>query len=703
MNAKPVSAYLFATAAQWNACLLAGSSREEIAKRHRFVPEPPYAREALRIDSPGATAPAFTQAGSLLWRNGEGQLLRAAQPDAQAQRATAPWAIAHAARLISTSDILWSIGVAANTLEAFELDTLTRRRVVTIPDGTIVDAAADGQRELLLLIRRGAACEVAALDGGDELNVVACLPAELAPTRIAYLAAQQRILLLADGGTRLIALARPPADARPATAAATPLWTRQLSAFRPCFAASRLASDGRGRIFLAGADGERFGGKSVALVLDADATLVDAIELTRQANGIAGGRGRLAISDDEGLSIFGTATAAGSAAALECELVTPLLAAPDTGAELTWQRAELWATLPPGTTLDVRYGWSDDAGVTARALELSADTRISSAERLACLVGLLPHWSPAVSFAGSVARSRADELAPPLAFPLLDARSLRLWLHVRLRATPGSALPAVSRMVVSYASSAMLQQLPAVFRRTATQAGDFLGALVGTLEASSQDLDRRIAALGSLVHPDTAPAAWLDEVADWLGLPWDDALSLTQKRAIVSHAGELSAGHGTRAGLETLLSSLFPPPACFLLRDVDVDFGFVRLGGCALPAVLAGLPRSASVLSRKAVLGRARLPCRDAVPSATRHLAGQLRVEVMVDSVTQRASKPWLSRLLDAMVPAHLRIDLRWRPPATGNEPGEVEFADPPPPQLGRGAITGSARLPHGRVPTLWP
>jgi phage tail-like protein len=700
MSARLESAYLFATAAQWDTCLFSGADRDSVATRASLTPEAPYAQPPHRIPSPDAFAPAFTPAGELLWRDAAGRLMRALPQDSVAERAIAPWAISQARRLVSTYDALWAVGAAPGTLECFELDSLARRQVVDIAGALIVDFAADAHGGLLVLIRRGSVFELLALGCGGGLSTVARLDAGIEPTRMANLPVQKRILLLDESGTRLVALVR---------GSGTPQWTRQLAAFRPCFAATELSSDGRGRVFLTGADGADFGAAPGALVLDDEATLIDSLTLPRAATGVTGARGLLAITDAEGLAVYDTATVAGEAAAVECELITPLLMAPDSDAALPWQRVDAWSTLPEGTTLDLRYGWTEDSDFMERARKLTGDVRLPQSQRLAWLRESLDHWSTPVSFAGSAERAVSNPLAPPLSFPLQDARAGTLWLHLRLRATPGSSLPELNRLRVSYAGSAMLQQLPAVYRRTAIQPGDFLGALVGTLEATSQDLDRRIGALGDLVHPDTAPPAWLDELAEWLGLPWDDALSVAQKRAIVGNAGGLAGSRGTRAGLALLLAALFPgTPPRFRISDVDVDFGFVSLGGSAcrgsmLPAVLAGLPRDATVLSRKTILGRARLPCAGAMPSATRALAGRLYVDLVVDGETRRAAEPWLGQLLDSMVPANLRMTLRWRTPVPGADPADPTFAPAPQPHLGRDAITGYARLPAGRAPTLWP
>jgi phage tail-like protein len=363
--------------------------------------------------------------------------------------------------------------------------------------------------------------------------------------------------------------------------------------------------------------------------------------------------------------------------------------------------------LPEGTTLELRYGWNEHAEIDERIRRMLADPRLSESSRITALLGTVEHWSAPISYAGNVARDVAARA--PLSFPLQDARAPHLWLHITLRATPRSALPSLTRLHVLYGNSELLEQLPAIYRRTALKPGDFLGALVGTLEATTQDIDRRIASLGSLVHPDTAPGPWLDKLAEWLGLPWDNALSAERKLALVRNAGALASQRGTRAGLNTLLASLFPgSPVPFRISDVDVDFGFAALGGSkcrgsALPAVLAGLPAGTTVLSRRAILGRACLPTRGAsVPSATERLSGRLRIDITAPAQQQRAARPWLARLIDSITPAHLRVDLRWRsPPRDRDSDGAALLVTAPQPHLGEDAITGYARLPRSTASTL--
>src|SRR5262249_55034597 len=145
---------------------------------------------------------------------------------------------------------------------------------------------------------------------------------------------------------------------------------------------------------------------------------------------------------------------------------------------------------------------------------------------------------------------------------------------------------------------------------------DFTRRLLGVLETTTQGLDRKIDSLGSLIHPRTAPPRWLDAVARWLGVPWDDVLDEKLKRAVLLASPEILAARGTRAGLERLLAALFPEsPRRFTIIDYTAEHDVSRIGGAGrvgghLPMPLGGLPANSVTLSRRAVLNQARL-CRN--------------------------------------------------------------------------------------------
>jgi len=247
-----------------------------------------------------------------------------------------------------------------------------------------------------------------------------------------------------------------------------------------------------------------------------------------------------------------------------------------------------------------------------------------------------------------------------------------------------------------------MENLPSIYQRAESQPGSFLRALVGVLETTTQSLDTRIAAMGRRIDPSTAPKEWLDFVARWLGVPWDDGLDLEQKKAIVRRARDLAKGRGTRAGLEALLESIAPgTPRRFRVTDSTADFGFATVGGdgCAgssLPAMLGGRTRWSPELDARAVLDHVRLPCAGQVDDGTWQLAGKIRIEVAASAKERKAWEPWLLALVTQMVPLTTRIDLRFVGALRNDRlDGELTIAPPPTPHLGSGTVTGLVRLPE--------
>ncbi len=197
-----------------------------------------------------------------------------------------------------------------------------------------------------------AAHELIQLDCGGTLHNLAELDAGLTPIQLSVLpargGAESRVFLLDADHCRLHGLAH---------GSGSPSWTVQLGALRPCFEAAWLASDSRERVLLAGRDGAHVGSVPRVLVLDRDATIIDALRLPAPATGVAAGRETLVVSHAEGIAIHHHALAAGDAAGISTELLTPMLTAPESADEIKWQRADAWAELPPGTSLELRYGW----------------------------------------------------------------------------------------------------------------------------------------------------------------------------------------------------------------------------------------------------------------------------------------------------------------------------------------------------------
>jgi phage tail-like protein len=186
--------------------------------------------------------------------------------------------------------------------------------------------------------------------------------------------------------------------------------------------------------------------------------------------------------------------------------------------------------------------------------------------------------------------------------------------------------------------------------------------LVGVIESTTQRLDERIRLMASFLDPATAPIEWLDFVARWLDLPWDDELPVEAKRAVLGAAGTLVDRRGTRDGVQLLVRNVLAGRATVTVTDVTVDYAVTLVGGAgrrgtSVPALLAGTPRATPTLNTKAVLGRARL-CSTSDPLAV--LAPTLRIEIVAPREARRPIDALLDRVLAQYIPAGVATRVRW-------------------------------------------
>jgi phage tail-like protein len=373
-------------------------------------------------------------------------------------------------------------------------------------------------------------------------------------------------------------------------------------------------------------------------------------------------------------------------------VLTPALLSPEIGGG-GWLRAELDVTLPRGAVVEAEAVATSRVDVVQKAAALAADASRTVGQRQDAIWNLFEH-DPA-----RVYRLTAPPAAgQPVAVPLFHLQGSWLWLRLKLVTPPGETPPAVGELRVFYPDASIVQQLPAVFRGRDNDPTGFLRSLVGVLETTSQGIDDRIAAIAAQLDPDTAPEPWLDYVARWLALPWDDALPPDAKRRLLRGAGELLERRGTRLGLERLLRALAGDRAAVRLTDMTVEHGPGRLGGrdcpgaARLPMLLTGPPRSAPLLGTRAVLGRARLGA-SADPLAL--LTPVLRIEIAAQRDVRERIEPLLDRLLDQYIPAGVRAHVTWRTTASrlsSIDPDGGEVLD----ALGPGRLGDDAEI--GRV-----
>jgi phage tail-like protein len=676
--------YRFSTAAQWKTCLFDRADPVFAGLR----PFALFATSPTLFATRGAHAPAVTRTAEVLWRDDAGTLHRLPVCAETPEPSPAPDPIARATRMISTSRGLWA--ASGRTLFLFEEDTLSRLLAVEL-DAPIDDIAGDG---------RGG---VFALAGGGVVATAACPPASRIEFQgiaraeaFVFLRRTERFVVLADQHLHWFA-----------TRGGAPLFSIRVGAMRPCFSAHVLGSDSNKRVFVAGADDAAFGGGAHVLGFDSDGDRVADVPLDpldAPVTGVVAAHDSLIVTGRRGLLRFATAaTVPDQAGEVRCIVVTPMLQAPDREDARRWLRVEASSRLPAGSIIEISYAATDEAAVRDRLVAIAADVSLSSSLRVRQLLSEPDLWRAPVVFHGSDPQ-RVD--AAPFAAPLFDVRERYLWVSIALSAAPGGRLPELPELAVLYPGRTLMENLPSIYQRAEAQPGSFLRALVGVLEATTQGLDARIASMGSRIHPSTAPEEWLDFVARWLGVPWDDGLTLEQKQTIVRRAPELAQGRGTRAGLEALLESLIPgTPRRFRVTDATADFGFAVVGGdddtcagSALPAMLGGFTRWSAELDSRAVLGLMRLPCAGQIDDGTWRLAGNVRVEVAASAEERTAWEPWLFALITAMVPLTARVELRFvgeQALRSNRLDGTLTLESPPAPLLGSGAVTGLARLPE--------
>jgi phage tail-like protein len=742
MNLANLRRYRFSTEAQWQTCLAAKGDRQLLRQNRGFSPFAPYERNPKLYKSTGAYGPTITPNRVILWRDAKGCLQRLSPYcpcakgnerqapefayDTEPEILSSPSAIALATRVVSTVRDLWVVGDVPNSLNRYEHETLAQLGVVELPKLCITDIASGDHETIFALVQQEEAeraWQVVQFDcSGHTLGTVTLKGLSEALAFVFLRRSHQFVVLTEEKLTNKDTIQRLRwfnADDGKVR------FSLVLGALRRCFHVTEnhsqekhlcnsaprrqplLCSDLHDRIFLAGADGKDFCGGAYVVVLDKDGNLLDQIPIASDdtpVTGIAAGSDNLVVTGTRGLLQFRPSeTVPDAAGDVSCTLITPMLHSPERPDARGWLRAEVLANLPEGATLEISVAATSDAAVRDRMNAIADDASLPESHRMRRLLNQPDVWrAPKTLFHG--VEPQTNDTATTYSAPLFDIREPYAWISLTLAAAPRANLPAIVQMAVLYPNLSLIDDLPAIYRRSEGQPS-FVRSLVGVLEVTTQELDARIGSMGSLVNPSTAPLEWLDFVARWLGLPWDNALSPEQKRSIVLHASELTQQRGTRAGLETLLDCLVPgTPRRFRIADTTADFGFTMVGdaacpGSQLPAMLGGFTRWNAALDERAILGYMHLPCPNQTQDPARWWAGKIRVEIAASAEERKAWEPWLYRLISELVPLTARVRLDWVSAYAlrSDVLDDMLILEPAPvAHLGTDAITDVARLPEG-------
>jgi phage tail-like protein len=701
MNVGKLKCYRFANEAQWNACLFARADRDSRRTSGGIRPQSPYEQPGTQFESNGAYAPVVTRAGDILWRDNNCAIHRLSKCADRLQTSAAPVAIARAERMVSTSSGLWVFGTSPESLQRYAEDTLARLLTVDVPQGGVVDIANGGQGCVLALIERDGVWQSVRVDRFGHIVETIEFKGVSDAKGFVYLRRSKRFVVWAgkhhprlywfsaEGGASLFSLA--------------------VAAMRPCFQDHALGSDSMDKVFLAGADGDQFGGRAYVLTFGADGNRLAELPLETQdalATGITASRDLLLVTWQSGLLKCRTVNVVPEdAEPVECKLMTPVLFSPDREDKRRWLRIEANMILPEGCTLEICWAATDDTPTRDRLSAMTADGSIPSSQRIENLLSEPDLRRGRTVFHG-VASARTPD-AEKFSAKLFDVNERYLWVCIALTASAGARLPLLSELAVLYPGRTLMEDLPSIYQREEERPDSFLRALVGVLETTTQGLDARIGSLGRHIHPSTADGPWLNYIARWLGVPWDDALTQEQKKRLLRRAPDLAKNRGTRAGLEAMLESLIPDkPWRFRVTDATADFGFAIVGdescaGSSLPAILAGSRHWRAKLNSTAVLGFMRLDGAGESDDGVSKHAGRIRVDVAATAAEKQAWDPWLLALITEMVPLAARVELRWVAPralCANRLDGTLMLESDPVAHLGTDAITGRSRLPEGET-----
>ena len=706
MNASRPKSFRFATDAQWNACFFIGADRRSSGGGGSIRSFRPFGRPVKLHESGGAHAPVITQTGEILWVDDRNFMHRLSGCSDVPETFPSPFGVPCSTenapdertfRVVATAGGLWVAGRSSDSISVYEEGTLTRLLTVDLPGTPVIDIASDSDRCLLALVRRGKSHVVIRVGLSGRTEDLVEFEDVSDAKAFAYLSESKRFVLLAGKYPRLYWFSEKGGRA---------FFGLSVPAMRPCFSATALGSNTLDTIFLAGVEESGCGGKGHALLFDGDGNSlgdvpVDSSDLP--VTGVASNRDSFFITGPRGIVRFDVAEVVPeSAEPVSTTVMTPSLFSPDRQDGRRWLRVEATAKLPKGSSIEI--AWVATKTPPTNPATSFRDNVIRVSELVSNVLNAPDVVRGITSFVG--ADDSDETVARTLAAPLFELRKPYLRIFITLTAASGSRLPELSELNVFYPGRTLMENLPSIFQRDESRPNSFLRSLVGVLETTTQGLDANIGSMGSNIHPATAPEAWLDFTARWLGLPWDDTLNVTQKRAIVSNASQLAEKRGTRAGLETLLEALIPgTPRRFRITDATADFGFAVVGGNActgstLPAMLGGQTGWGPELGSRTVLGRMHLLSPgQPVDDGSSQLTGNIQVEVAASAAERKAWEPWLLSLITEMVPLTGRVKLRWMTKhalRTGILDDNLKIESAPVPRLGTDAITNLARLPEG-------
>ena len=656
------NAYIFAAAPHWQRCLTAGfdvsragplSVSDRLGDRATLVGP---AQNANRVATDHLGQPLWLSGGVVRWLE---------ELDGTVRSVPAGDALAGATRLLMDARWLWAL--SGNAVIRFDRASLQIDQITTGAqiagegrDSGILDIATDG-REGIWLLMRGTPGRLVRLDCRGCMADTLPIPCEAERAdQIAASGGDAHIALLSTQDQLLVIL-------RPADTAG--VRTLRLCNWHASWRAKRLTGNGRGLLALGGATQD---GSCIVFRMDRFGEIIDGPIIACTD----GGAGELRVNDiavdHEHLWLAATsglhcvkAAESGGAAEARATLLTPLLHSPPGQGGRGWLRAELDAELPQGASIKASFATTNDPRLAANVEAIAADPDLMQSERVNRIWSLLGDGEVSqVTFAASTDASPMGK-TESFAVPLFDTQDAWLVLRLEIISPPKGKRPALKELRVLYPERSLMSDLPAIFRAPKNDPERLLRRIVGVIETTTQQIDRRVAGIGRHIAPSLAPSDWLDYLGSWLGLPWHPGLDDWSKREILASAGFLLGWRGSKAGLLKLMRCLAGEGGSVRIVDVTAERAAIRLGGLGLAGtpvngLLAGRPASTATLGVKAVLGQARFACIGEAPSPIDILVPTVFVHIASSAAVAARNRPYADSMLAQYLPAGVRHRISW-------------------------------------------
>ena len=677
MSLLPGPAYHFRTPEQW-ACVHASGLSETL------VLDAKTGVDCGFIHCP-AEAAALSPKGRLFWVD-LCHALFGAGPETPYQGVQGP-AIGRILRLVAGRDYLWALADCAArgggkagkvSRRLIQVDSRSLHVLINRDVGNVTDIAV-GAKDGLWLVGPHTLRRISAK------GTPAGRTRALAESARAIAGAAGRLALLSEDGRRVALL-------DPASGESVSIDLARIAG--PGWSGEKAAISGAGAAFLI--DGT-IGTERGFLLLDRDGNL---LATGSWRDGIA--PDLLTGAGDDLLGLFGEAGGqrirrfAGLARpGSERRMTPPLETISPAG---TWLRAEITARLPQRATLGLRWAATADEALAAAVERTLADPAMPMTRRLERVELLLqPLWSKTFTYVGE--RHEGIATAERFAFPLHAAAGPLLWVDLRIARNSADAAPEIETLLVIHEATSLMDDLPAIYSGDGDRDGT-MRRLVGVLEATTQGIDHRIGRLAARLDPDRTTERWLPDLAAMLGLPFHDALSAGMQRGLVKAAPAILSRRGTRLGLLAMLEALFPGrPIQVVDRTellIPISLGRAGVGGSALPAMLSGPSARIPKLNARLVLNRTGLCPANACTAASIAPGPEVLVSIPARGREQQLYRDAIAQMIEAMVPAGVRVRLRWTPwHDHGRTPPADVLTDLSAPErlsLGLGPALGRAR-----------